>query len=58
MRLEIESTTDGLRRESAEAYLEAEGFEDSTIEVALEELLNRGYIYVVNEEMRLANSDT
>lgn len=40
----FEATTDGLPRDDAETFLQTEGFEDSTIDVALDELLNRGYI--------------
>lgn len=57
LRLKIEPTADGLPRDMVEAYLASEGFEDSTIEVALEELLNRGYIYAVNDQIRLTDSN-
>ncbi|MFC7079351.1 hypothetical protein [Halorussus caseinilyticus] len=56
MQPKIEPTADGLPRGEVETYLRAEGFEDSTIDVALDELLNRGYIYVVNDYVRLTDS--
>lgn len=52
----IGATADGLPRDEVTAYLETEGFENSTIEVALDELLNHGYIYVVNDQIRLTDS--
>jgi len=48
--------TDGFPRDKAKAYLQTEGFENSTIDVALDVLLNRGYIYVVNDQIRLTDS--
>ncbi|WP_137284642.1 hypothetical protein [Halorussus salinisoli] len=54
----IEPTADGLPQDKVETNLDIEGFEDSTIDVALEELLNRGYIYIVNDHIRLTDSDS
>lgn len=54
----IESTANGLRRNQAKTHLDSEGFEDSTVEAALDELLNRGYVYIVDDQIRLTNGDT
>ncbi|UPV76707.1 hypothetical protein M0R89_21160 (plasmid) [Halorussus limi] len=56
LKSKIGPTVDALPRDEVEAYLHTEGFEDSTIDVALDELLNRGYIYVVNDQIRLTDS--
>lgn len=53
----IASTANGLPRAEAETYLDAEGFDESTIRLALDQLLNRGYIYVVNERIRLTDEN-
>ncbi len=53
----LKPTPEGLPQDTVEAYLDTEGFEDSTIDVALEELLNRGYIYIVNDQIRLTESN-
>lgn len=55
---EIESTPNGLPRADAETYLAEAGFEASTVEVALEQLLNRGFLYAVNDRLRLTDRDT
>ena len=54
----IESTANGLPQDEVKTYLATKGFEDSPVEVALETLLNHGYIYVVNDRIRLTDSDT
>ena len=54
---EIKTTTNGLPRDQAETYLDIAGFEPATIETALDQLLNNGYIYVVNDQIRLTESD-
>ena len=52
----VEATEDGFPREKAKSYLEKNGFEPSTIETALDQLLNRGYIYVVDGRIRLTDA--
>ena len=54
---EIESSANGLPRDQAETYLNTAGFEPATIETALDQLLNNGYIYVVNGQIRLTESN-
>lgn len=54
----IKSAANGLPRNQAETYLDTEGFEDSTVEVALDELLNCGYVYIVDDQIRLTDDDT
>ncbi|WP_435182140.1 hypothetical protein [Halorussus sp. AFM4] len=46
---EIEATANGLPRDQAEKYLDTTGFEPATIETALDQLLNNGYVYIVND---------
>ena len=54
---EIESTTNGLPRDKAERYLDTAGFEPATIEIVLDQLLNNGYIYIVDDQIQLTDSD-
>ena len=54
----IAATVNGLPRDEVKTHLDREGFEASTVEVALEELLNRGYIYEVNDHVRLTDTST
>ncbi len=54
----VASTANGVAQETAEAYLDEEGFESSTISAALDELQNRGYIYEVNGKIRLTDGES
>ncbi|WP_137287737.1 hypothetical protein [Halorussus salinisoli] len=54
---EIESTANGLPRDQAETYLDSAGFEPATVDTALDHLLNNGYIYIVNDQIRLTESN-
>jgi DNA-binding PadR family transcriptional regulator len=58
LKSEIEATANGLPRDQAETYLDTTGFEPATIETALDQLLNNGYIYIVNDQIRLTDSDS
>lgn len=46
----------GLSTAEVTSRLEAAGFEPATIEAALEQLLNQGYLFEVNGTLRLTES--
>lgn len=52
----LEATETGLSTAEVTSRLAAEGFEPATIEAALEQLLNQGYLYEVNGTLRLTDS--
>lgn len=45
----------GLPRDEIETAVEDEGFEPATVKAALDVLLNRGYLYDVNGELRITD---
>jgi len=50
-----ESPNQGLTRRELQTHLEAIGFERPTIEAAFDQLMNRGYLYEVDNRIRVTD---